>query len=405
MKIGIITIGNELLNGMRIDTNSSWIGESVQPAGGNVVWKASVVDDKNQIIHVLNSISDNIDVIIMTGGLGPTHDDITLKVLSDYFKTELEFDNHYWEILKKRYRSLNKKNTKSNRSQAMKPVDALTIDNSIGTARGVHFKNKKFNLFALPGVPSEMKGMMNSYILPFIYKRSKTKIHYKLLRTTGITESSLFEMLKDKISSNKKIELAFLPRFTGVDIRISSHREIDLDNFHSDLFSMLSKYIYADSSKDIENIIGDLLKEKKLTLSTAESCTGGLIADRLTNIPGSSAFFQGGIIAYSNDVKISDLGVSEKILNKKGAVSSDVAKDMAKGIRQKYNTNIGLSTTGIAGPEGGSIDKPVGLVYIGLSTEDREESFKFNFSISRKKNKLMFSQGALNILREYLLPL
>ena len=165
---------------------------------------------------------------------------------------------------------------------------------------------------------------------------------------------------------------------------------------------MLSKYIYADSSKDIENIIGDLLKEKKLTLSTAESCTGGLIADRLTNIPGSSAFFLGGIIAYSNDVKISDLGVSEKILNKKGAVSSDVAKDMAKGIRQKYNTNIGLSTTGIAGPEGGSIDKPVGLVYIGLSTEDREESFKFNFSISRKKNKLMFSQGALNILREYL---
>ena len=212
-------------------------------------------------------------------------------------------------------------------------------------------------------------------------------------------------MLKDKISLNKKIELAFLPRFTGVDIRISSHREIDLGNFHSDLFSMLSKYIYADSSKDIENIIGDLMKEKKLTLSTAESCTGGLIADRITNIPGSSAFFRGGIIAYSNDVKISGLGVSEKVLNKKGAVSSDVAKDMAKGIRQKYNTNIGLSTTGIAGPEGGSIDKPVGLVYIGLSTEDREESFKFNFSISRKKNKLMFSQGALNILREYLLPL
>ena len=215
---------------------------------------------------------------------------------------------------------------------------------------------------------------------------------------------NIIESIKN-IRSNKKIELAFLPRFTGVDIRISSHREIDLDNFHSDLFSMLSKYIYADSSKDIENIIGDLMKDKKLTLSTAESCTGGLIADRLTNIPGSSAFFRGGIIAYSNDVKISDLGVSEKILNKKGAVSSDVAKDMAKGIRQKYNTNIGLSTTGIAGPEGGSIDKPVGLVYIGLSTEDREESFKFNFSISRKKNKLMFSQGALNILREYLLPL
>ena len=246
---------------------------------------------------------------------------------------------------------------------------------------------------------------LDTPILVIIYKRSKTKTYYKLLRTTGITESSLFEMLKDKISSNKKIELAFLPRFTGVDIRISSHREIDLDNFHSDLFSMLRKYIYADSSKDIENIIGDLFKEKKLTLSTAESCTGGLIADRLTNIPGSSAFFLGGIIAYSNDVKISGLGVSEKMLNKKGAVSSDVAKDMAKGIRQKYNTNIGLSTTGIAGPEGGSIDKPVGLVYIGLSTEDREESFKFNFSISRKKNKLMFSQGALNILREYLLPL
>ena len=255
MKIGIITIGNELLNGMRIDTNSIWIGEFVQPAGGNVVWKASVVDNKNQIVHILNSISDDIDIIIMTGGLGPTHDDITLKVLSDYFKTELEFDKHYWEILKKRYRSLNKKYTESNRSQAMKPVDASIIDNSIGTARGVHFKNKKFNLFALPGVPSEMKGMMNSYILPFINKRSKTKTYYKLLRTTGITESSLFEMLKDKISSNKKIELAFLPRFTGVDIRISSHREIYLDNFYSDLFPMLSKYIYADSSKDIENII------------------------------------------------------------------------------------------------------------------------------------------------------
>jgi len=155
----------------------------------------------------------------------------------------------------------------------------------------------------------------------------------------------------------------------------------------------------------LNEVVGNMLLKNKFTLSVAESCTGGYLAKIITDVPGSSKYFKGGIIAYSNDVKISDLGVSEKILNKKGAVSSDVAKDMAKGIRQKYNTNIGLSTTGIAGPEGGSIDKPVGLVYIGLSTEDREESFKFNFSISRKKNKLMFSQGALNILREYLLPL
>ena len=214
-------------------------------------------------------------------------------------------------------------------------------------------------------------------------------------------ESSIFDIIEPYLNNNN-ISLAFLPSFTGVDLRISSNINDDLIIFLDKILPLLSKYYYADDHIELEDVLGEVIINKKKTISTAESCTGGLISNRLTNTPKSSSYFKGGIIAYSNSIKIKLLNVNQEIINKYGAVSKEVALEMAQGIRKRMNVDIGLSTTGIAGPGGGSKDKPIGLVYIGLSTSNFEKVFKFNFSKNRKTNKLMTSQAALNILRNYL---
>ena len=283
----------------------------------------------------------------------------------------------------------------------MIPQNGKIIPNPIGSARGLHFKNNNFQLFSMPGVPSEMKLMMNNYILPIIDKKTQKKNYVKLIRTTGIMESSIFDIIEPYLNNNN-ISLAFLPSFTGVDLRISSNINDDLIIFFDKILPLLSKYYYADDHIELEDVLGEVIINKKKTISTAESCTGGLISNRLTNTPKSSSYFKGGIIAYSNSIKIKLLNVNQEIINKYGAVSKEVALEMAQGIRKRMNVDIGLSTTGIAGPGGGSKDKPIGLVYIGLSTSNFEKVYKFNFSKNRKTNKLMTSQAALNILRNYL---
>tara|TARA_B100000745_G_scaffold12617_1_gene9361 strand:- start:1882 stop:3102 length:1221 start_codon:yes stop_codon:yes gene_type:complete len=403
MKIGLVTIGAELLNGARTNTNAAWIGQNVMSVGGAIDWHMTVNDEKNTIESALDEVPTSIDVVLCTGGLGPTHDDITSSVLYDYFGAKPEFDEQYWQLLTKKFAARDQVIPDINRNQAMKPDIGEVIPNPIGSARGLHLSNKSYHLFAMPGVPAEMKSMMTNTILPWIESRSKSKIHVTVMRTTGIMESVLYEKVQGILDDYPQINVAFLPRFTGVDIRLTTSDKNTLNRLVDQISPVIQKYHFGGEGVELEDVVGKLLIKNRKTIATAESCTGGLIGDRLTNISGSSLYYKGGIVAYSNSVKEKTIGVKKETLDSAGSVSEETALEMARGIRNKLNADIGLSTTGIAGPKGGTKEKPVGLVYIAISYDRGEKVYRFTFTPYRKTNKLMTSQAALNITRIHIL--
>ena len=403
MKIGLVTIGAELLNGARTNTNAAWIGQNVISVGGAIDWHMTVNDEKNTIESALDEVPTSIDVVLCTGGLGPTHDDITSSVLYDYFGAKPEFDEQYWQLLTKKFAARDQVIPDINRNQAMKPDIGEVIPNPIGSARGLHLSNKSYHLFAMPGVPAEMKSMMTDTILPWIESRSKSKIHVTVMRTTGIMESVLYEKVQGILDDYPQINVAFLPRFTGVDIRLTTSDKNTLNRLVDQISPVIQKYHFGGEGVELEDVVGKLLIKNRKTIATAESCTGGLIGDRLTNISGSSLYYKGGIVAYSNSVKEKTIGVNKETLDSAGSVSEETALEMARGIRNKLNADIGLSTTGIAGPKGGTKEKPVGLVYIAISYDRGEKVYRFTFTPYRKTNKLMTSQAALNITRIHIL--
>jgi len=403
MKIGLVTIGAELLNGARTNTNAAWIGQNVISVGGAIDWHMTVNDEKNTIESALDEVPTSIDVVLCTGGLGPTHDDITSSVLYDYFGAKPEFDEQYWQLLTKKFTARDQVIPEINRNQAMKPDIGEVIPNPIGSARGLHLSNKSYHLFAMPGVPAEMKFMMTNTILPWIESRSKSKIHVTVMRTTGIMESVLYEKVQGVLDDYPQINVAFLPRFTGVDIRLTTSDKNTLNRLVDQISPVIKKYHFGGEGVELEDVVGKLLIKNRKTIATAESCTGGLIGDRLTNISGSSLYYKGGIVAYSNSVKEKTIGVKKETLDSAGSVSEETALEMARGIRNKLNADIGLSTTGIAGPKGGTKEKPVGLVYIAISYDRGEKVYRFTFTPYRKTNKLMTSQAALNITRIHIL--
>ena len=403
MKIGLVTIGAELLNGARTNTNAAWIGQNVISVGGVIDWHMTVNDEKNTIESALDEVPTSIDVVLCTGGLGPTHDDITSSVLYDYFGAKPEFDEQYWQLLTKKFAARDQVIPDINRNQAMKPDIGEVIPNPIGSARGLHLSNKSYHLFAMPGVPAEMKSMMTNTILPWIESRSKSKIHVTVMRTTGIMESVLYEKVQGILDDYSQINVAFLPRFTGVDIRLTTSDKNTLNRLVDQISPVIQKYHFGGEGVELEDAVGSLLIKNRKTIATAESCTGGLIGDRLTNISGSSLYYKGGIVAYSNSVKEKTIGVKKETLDSAGSVSEETALEMARGIRNKLNADIGLSTTGIAGPKGGTKEKPVGLVYIAISYDRGEKVYRFTFTPYRKTNKLMTSQAALNITRIHIL--
>jgi len=403
MKIGLVTIGAELLNGARTNTNAAWIGQNVMSVGGAIDWHMTVNDEKNTIESALDEVPTSIDVVLCTGGLGPTHDDITSSVLYDYFGAKPEFDEQYWQLLTKKFAARDQVIPDINRNQAMKPDIGEVIPNPIGSARGLHLSNKSYHLFAMPGVPAEMKSMMTNTILPWIESRSKSKIHVTVMRTTGIMESVLYEKVQGVLDDYPQINVAFLPRFTGVDIRLTTSDKNTLNRLVDQISPVIQKYHFGGEGVELEDVVGKLLIKNRKTIATAESCTGGLIGDRLTNISGSSLYYKGGIVAYSNSVKEKTIGVNKETLDSAGSVSEETALEMARGIRNKLDADIGLSTTGIAGPKGGTKEKPVGLVYIAISYDRGEKVYRFTFTPYRKTNKLMTSQAALNITRIHIL--
>lgn len=412
MKAEIITIGDELLIGQTVNTNASYIGKKLHEIGISVARIVSVGDIEKDIIDELKYAFNNFEVVILTGGLGPTHDDVTKNAVCKFFDTKLIFSeevlNQVKEFLAKRGRT---EINEANRAQALVPEKAKVITNLWGTAPGFLFDENGKIVVVMPGVPREMIGMMENFVISYLAQKSKGNIlKQKVLKTTGIPESYLYEKLKNTIEELKGLcKIAFLPSAIGVKIRITvkarsqDEAESMLNEVENKIKEKVGKYIYGVDDQELEEVIGKLLTEKGLTLAVAESCTGGLIADRITNVSGSSKYFERGIVAYSNEAKIQILGVPEELIRNYGAVSKEVAEAMAEGVRKISNADIGISTTGIAGPTGATPTKPVGLVWIGYSDKNETFAKEFRFGDDRLENKQRASQMALEILRRKLL--
>ncbi|MFL2524470.1 MAG: CinA family nicotinamide mononucleotide deamidase-related protein [Candidatus Neomarinimicrobiota bacterium] len=423
MRVGIITIGNELLSGFTIDRNAAWIGQQLLSSGIKVNVHHTIPDDLGVIYDTLEYQFREwrCDQIIVTGGLGPTVDDITVSSFLEYFDDSHEFDKEYWEILSERFKRLNFKMPNLNKNQAYKSKRGIMIPNLVGTARGLHYTKKhdsvlksvkglitgnknRVNFFALPGVPKEMKSMFANYVLPEIEKSLKNKVVCKSIRTTGVPESILQEKITDIIDANKeKCDIAFLPhRMLGVDIRLtSSDNQLVVDLINS-IVPRIKKYVYGYDKDKLEQVIADLLIQNNLTVSTAESCTSGLLASRLTDVPGSSQYFKGGSVCYSNELKINDIGVDRDLIEKYGAVSEEVAESLAKNIAKKNNTDIGIGITGIAGPDGGTEKKPVGLVFVGIFYKNNLYIKRYNLTPDRITNRELTVTLCLNEIRKIL---
>ncbi len=405
MKIAVLTIGDEILSGFTLNTNAAWIGKKLLNIGVDVNTQLTIGDKKEEILKYLKYLTkEKYTHIIVTGGLGPTHDDVTPSAFYKFFGAKPIFDEIYWQELVIRFAKQNIKIPEKNRNQAMRPNNGNVIDNPVGSARGLHFERDGIKYFATPGVPSEMKAMMESRIIPLIQDDSGIEMFVKTIKTIGMGESAIAENIEHLIEKySPKIKIAFLPQLYRVDIRLFSKDKKLLDQFVNELEELLAEKIYGYDADTIEGAVAKLLINNKMTIATAESCTGGLLAHRLTNVSGSSKYILGGIVSYSNDVKIAEVGVKEETLIAYGAVSEQTAGEMARGIQKKFQSDIGIGITGIAGPTGGTDVKPVGLVFIGLAIKDKLIVKRFQFLKDRKANKLLSSQTALNMLRLQLL--
>ncbi len=403
MNVGLITIGNELLSGFTTDTNSSWIGQSVLEVGAEITWHVTIGDQYNHITAALDQVPEDIKVVLVTGGLGPTHDDITQKTLFKYFDVQPVFDEDYWNILNARMVKRARVMPEINKNQAIRPNKGSVIPNNSGSARGLHLNNDRMDVFAMPGVHREMKDMMSNTIISWIHDKTKSKIYVRTLRTTGAMESVLAEKLVDVTDDTRPVTVAFLPQFTGVDIRLTCPKKNPLIEIEEKIRDRVDKYVYATGIVNLEETVGDMLVKCGYTISTAESCTGGLLGHRFTNVPGSSRYYLGGVVSYSDDMKMKTLGVQENTLQEFGAVSKQTATEMAQGVRDLFGSDLAIAVTGIAGPGGGTAEKPVGLVYITLVHNDTVWAKEFKFFTDRKLNKQLSSQVALNMVRIHLL--
>ncbi len=387
-----------------------------------MIWHTTVGDDLETITEAIARALQRADLIITTGGLGSTSDDVTKKAICRYFKRPLIF---YDKILKKiedRFKQRGLTMPAINQNQALLPQAAEFIDNPVGSAVGIAIEEDEKLFVAIPGVPSEMKPMIEGWVTDAIKKRSReiVTIHRKL-RTVGIIESALYEKIADLIDSraqtgrterssgDEKIAIGFLPSWQGVDIRLTvltkdeDQSRQKLGELEKKIVQRIGKYIYGHDDDSLPEVVGTMLRERHLTIAVAESCTGGLLGKTITDVPGSSDYFAGGVIAYSNELKMKLLSVPQIILEKYGAVSDECARYMAEGAVQNLGANIGVSITGIAGPSGGTDEKPVGIVYIGFSAAGETGAKEYRFGNNRERNRERSAVMALDMVRRYLL--
>lgn len=398
IKITLITIGNEILLGKTVNTNLAFIGTQLSNNGFVLTRELTIPDDQPSIISTLNELWAKSDTVITTGGLGPTRDDITKKSIAEFFQTHLEFREDVWNDIKLLYRRKNKPIPEIVKTQAQVPQGFNVIRNSVGTAPGMHFQTEEKNFFALPGVPYEMKPMVTEYILPFLRKKYGPKEFYcKTIRTIGILEAEISQLLDD-IKSTPNTNIAFLPKLGLVDIRIYGNKKDEFQKIISKIKERLSEHIYGYDDDTVVGLCHEKLMHSGKKLAVAESCTGGLIQNIFTNNQGSSNYLEGGVVSYSNDAKMKLLGVKESTLRKFGAVSKETVKEMLEGVRALFDVDYAIAVSGIAGPTGGTREKPVGLVYIGVNIEGKLLVKRFNFSGDRLQIKKQSAENAIYLL-------
>ena len=405
MNAGIIIIGDEILIGQVVDINSSWISREMNKIGFRTETVITVGDDGKSISDAIDRCLEVADVVFMTGGLGPTKDDITKKVICEKFGTELVLNEavlaNVAEMLGRRGIAL----TENNRGQALVPATATVINNAVGTAPGIMMERNGKLLFSMPGVPFEMRYLMEHEIIPLIKKHYNLKpVFHKTLLLTGIAESILAEKISDwEDSLAKNVRLAYLPAYSSIRLRLSVYQPDDTIESYinakvEELKRIVPENIIAYEDIKLEELVGKLLKDRHCTVATAESCTGGKVASLITSVSGSSEYYKGSVVSYCNEVKADVLGVSRADLEKYGAVSSTVAEQMATGVRRLLKTDYAVATTGIAGPTGGSDEKPVGTVWIAVATPTKVVSRKYVFGKDRSINIERFAASALSML-------
>ncbi|MBI4417267.1 MAG: competence/damage-inducible protein A [Ignavibacteriales bacterium] len=415
MNAEIISIGDELLIGQVINSNQAVIAEKLASVGIRVARMSTVGDSVPEILTTLAEAWKRAQVLIITGGLGPTHDDLTREAVCQFFQSDLVLNPEALEHIRTLFASRGLPVTKNNEDQAYVPRGCSVIQNLHGTAPGYFFQRDDRSMAVLPGVPYEMKEMMETFVIPhFSRKGTGMVIRSKTLRTTGIAESLLAQQIGDisvLFEKDSGVTLAFLPSPTGVRLRISagapSLREAErrIAYVEQKIRQKVQKYIYGENNEELEEVVGRILASRQMTIAVAESCTGGILTDRITNISGSSRYFERGFIVYSNESKSTELGVPAEVIVAHGAVSKEVCEAMARGAREKAHTDIGISTTGIAGPTGGTEEKPVGLVWIGYSDKGKTLALRFNFGNDRRRFKERASQAALELVRRMLLKI
>lgn len=407
MHATIITIGEEILIGQIIDTNSAWMGYELNKVGVKVRQIISISDIDEQIKSTVKQSVNDSDVVLITGGLGPTNDDVTKQALCQLFGGELVVHKltleHIRQIFAKRGLPLTELNSK----QADVPSNCEVLQNPLGTAPGMWFEINSKIVVSMPGVPFEMKGIMQQHVLPRLATISGgLNIVHKTIQTFGLPESFLAERLGNwEANMPKNISVAYLPNPTSIRIRLSSSghskelTELEILKQVDKLLQLIPNNIFGYENDTMASVVGDLLVNYGLKLAVAESCTGGTIAHLITHQSGSSRYFLGGVVAYSNDVKVNALGVNSRLIETHGAVSQQVVESMAKGVMLQLGSDYGIATSGIAGPTGGTPEKPVGTVWVAVSSKQGVVSERFNFGSDRERNILRSSVSALNMLR------
>lgn len=412
MNAHIITIGDEILIGQTLNTNAAYIGDQLSAIQINISKTSVVGDDFDDILSEFKTCWAKNDLLIVTGGLGPTHDDITKNCIVKFFKTDLVQNDDVLDDIKRLFQKRGREVKKVNESQALVPKIAQVIRNELGTAPGIWIENEGKIFVAMPGVPYEMHAMMKTYVVPKLTEKLGDLSTYQkrvTLETTGIPESFLFEKLGDLSELLDGAKLAFLPSAVGVRLRITVNEKSEeeaankLSEIEQKIRSKAGRYIFGRDGETLEEVVGRILHDRGLKVAIAESCTGGYLSNLITNISGSSNYFERGVIAYSNASKVEILKVDEDSIAEYGSVSLEVAKQMAEGIKSISGTDIGISLTGILGPTGASDSKPVGLVYIGLCDDKICLAKKFTFGEERFLNKQRSAQAALEMLRRHLL--
>ena len=407
----ILTIGDEILYGQITDTNSQWMSSELDQLGIKVIRKTTVGDTEEAILEAFADAEERADITLITGGLGPTNDDLTMPMLAKYYGSEIILNEDVLQHVKVFFESRGRTFTELNRRQALVPANALVLHNELGTAPGTWYERNRKVFVSMPGVPHEMKNLMKTHVLPKLQSFFQTPvIYHKLIKTVGIGESFLATKIEDwENALPDHISLAYLPSIGHVKLRLTAvgdDQEVlekEVDQLIAELMPLAGKYIYGYGQTTIEEAIGEILKKQGKTIALAESCSGGYVQHKITSIAGSSEYFQGGVVPYHNDYKINVLGVNPKTLEAHGAVSEQTVEEMAENARRLFKSDVGAASSGIAGPGGGTEEKPVGTVWIAYADGEKTISKKLQLTKNRKLNIELTYISLLNLVRKSLI--